>query len=294
MAQETVQVDASSQVDPTSQPNNASGQQPPATVDELVKQSVVNKPASNNEPPATGDEKFNINDLDEAISGIQDGALKDQMLKLKKSLIAGANKKYQEIAEMKKQLKDGSNIEWTEAEFDRILQDPNFVRVANLKLQKTQLNSNQDPDSLLTEEERQKLNAVSEVQREIEDLKNKEKLKDMQLAIRQQDEELAKKYPNYDVSLLDQTTQDILNEKVQITREDIWKSLDYLDFGKRMFEAGRNLRNEKVQEQLNSISAPGISVTPRSDVPARKEGESPRDYFVRIASERQAQVASRG
>src|SRR3990172_1905678 len=49
------------------------------------------------------DTKFNINDLDAKIEAVQDPAVKEQLVGLKKSLLKGENEKYQQIAELKKQ-----------------------------------------------------------------------------------------------------------------------------------------------------------------------------------------------
>ena len=230
-------------------------------------------------PDTQGQDKFNINDLDAEIEKVTDTALKDQYLKLKKSLISGENKKYEEIANLRKEyekkIADASS--WTPDRLKAELAKPDFVQAANTVLQSGNPRGSGLSDeqwSALSDSEKQELR---ELKQKISSLEQS----NFQALKTQQDSTLKTKYANYDPAMIDNAITQMSSGKLQITREDIWKAMDYEAGLKRAYELGLADKNTQNTEKLNAMSfVGGNNITPPQGI-ERMEKESISDFMKR-------------
>lgn len=223
------------------------------------------------------DGKFNINDLDTHIEKINDPALKEQFLGLKKSLIKGENQKYQEIATLRKQYETrlAEITSWTPARLKQELNKPDFVQAAHEVLQtngKADLTDAQY--SALSETEKAELNQMRQKLTLLEQ-SNWEAVK------AQQDAQLKNKFANYDPTIVDDLTKNLMEGKIQATRGDIWKVIDYENAVKRAYELGLQDKQIQNQEKVSGMTfAEGRNVSQPSAV-ERQKGESVESFLRR-------------
>ena len=217
------------------------------------------------------DDKFNINELDSAIEKLPDQTLKEQVLGLKKSLIKGENQKYQEIANLRKQYEQelASRNQWTPERVQGLLQDPNFVTAARSIVERD--NSN---DSILPEADRRKLDQTNQA---VQALMNQ----NQQLLKMQQDEQLKRKYADYDPEIVDKTVQDLSTGKVQATREDIWKVINFETKVRQAYELGKQDKNTQNQERAQGMTFEAGHNMPQPTGVERQKGESVTSFMQR-------------
>ena len=219
------------------------------------------------------DEKFNINDLDAKIEQLPDPALKEQVLGLKKSLLKGENQKYQEIANLRKQYESklAESTNWTPERIQGLLQDPNFVKAAQSIVNTPPTSAE---TSMLTDAEKRQLDDNN---RQVQALM----YQNQQLLRTQQDGQLKQRYANYDANMVDQTFNDMLNGRVQATREHIWKVVDYEQAVQRAYELGKQDRNIQNQERAAGISFETGRNMPQPTTVERQKGETTAQFLQR-------------
>jgi len=224
------------------------------------------------EQPNQDEGKFNINDLDAQIERINDPAMKEQVLGLKKSLLRGENQKYQEIAELRKKYETSlaQQSEWTPERLREELKNPSFKQVAQSIVEEQQSSTN----SMLSEEEQALLND------------NTKKINSLtqanQALLRQQEDSVLKgKYANYDPNVVDKAITDVAHGRIRMTREDIWKAIDYTNGMKRAYK----LREQDTQrENKDKISGMTIDNTVNMTQPTglvKEKGESTQQFMRR-------------
>lgn len=232
-----------------------------------------------------GSVDFNRQAHEQALAKL-DPETRAQVEAYEKSIFTGANKKFQEAAELRKQAEAQLNRRWSPSEVQELLNNPDFRQSAEFLTREQQAKQpsseslSEEQWSALTPEERQQLQATKD---ETKQLKSQ-----MGLILKQkEDEALRSRYKNYNPQEVDQVTQDLLAGRIQATREHIWKILDYENAVKRGVEmAKRELAGEVAEKhQAASISKP-FNVTPQSEVPAKNPKESNIEYFKRLANRR--------
>ena len=231
----------------------------------------------------TDDVDFDVNE----INNIENPAAREYAMKAYKSMQRGFGKKLQERSELAKKVEllesaVNDTKSWTPEKIQSLLNDQGFVQAAQSVYQ----HQSQDTDEY---------SALSEAeQREITQLKTKIaslEQNNWQSVKVQQDEKLKSTYVNYNPVAIDTLTADLLQNKVQATREDLWKVIDYEPGIKRAYELGRQDEREGITEKANSLSVEGVS-TSRNDSPLeRKEGESSGELFKRVALKNLARIA---
>lgn len=237
-----------------------------------------NKPKDNQDGS-----QFNSAELEATISGIEDPELKSKMEGLRKSLLSGANNKFQEIATLRKEMKsfmekDKGNGEWTPQRVQELANDPKFIQAA----QQVAGNENTDEYSSLSEEEKGRMKTM---QSEIENLKtlNNQALQTSQQQLREtQHNELSSKYANYDRQEIDTITYDMLLNKIKATPEHIYKAFKHDDNVERAYELGRKDEREGVEVKIQSTSAEGITTSVSDEKIIPEKGESSMAFFRKI------------
>jgi hypothetical protein len=228
------------------------------------------------------DSKFNINDLDAQIESVQDPAIKEQLVGLKKSLLRGENQKYQEIANLRKQYetKLADVTTWTPDRLKQELSKPDFVQAAQSVLNQNPSNSGLTDDqySALSDTDKKELAQLKQKISTLEQT-NWEAMKI------QQDMQLRNKYANYDTTIIDTTATDLVQGKRQATREDLWKVIDYENAVKRAYELGKQDRQLENQEKASGMTfdTGGNMATPGAV--ERQKGETTQQFMTRSYNE---------
>ena len=223
------------------------------------------------------------------IEKITDPVAKEQALNAYKSFQKGFNKKFQELAEIKKSLEGQTqqNANWTPERVQQLMSDQNFVSAAQSVMQTHQATGGQltnDEYSALTDTEKQQFHNMQSQLNMITQQNSK-------LIQQQQDDRLKGKYGNYSPSTVDDMTNQLISGKYQATREDIHKVIDYESAVKRAYELGKQDRQLDIGQRVESTTTVDGThqVTQVDDVPLREKNESGFNYFKRIAARRVAQ-----
>ena len=227
--------------------------------------------------------KFNSNDLDLAIEQVLDPVLKEQMIGLKKSLLRGENQKYQEIAQLRKQYESklAESSSWTPERLQQEINKPDFVQAAQSVLQ-----TRNPGDSGLTDSQWSTLSDVEKT--ELNQLKQKvlslEK-NSWESVKANQDAMLKNRFANYDPQVVDNVANDLVQGKIQATREALWKVVDYENAVKRAYELGLMDKNTQNQEKVNGMSFDGGRNVSSPGGVERIKGETTSAFMARSYNE---------
>lgn len=211
------------------------------------------------------------------LDDIKDPVARQLVEKRLKDMESGVNKKFEEIARLRKDLesqKSESNS-WTPEKLDRVLKDPSFAQLVQARFQTAQANQapagfdgTNEEWSALTPEEKQQFAQLNQKVAAQEQFM-------IGLLRSQEDEKLKTSYPDYDPKVVDQIQNDLLSGRLQATREHLWKVANFESAVQRAYQLGREDRKTNVNEKLNaSNNLPQHNVTVSGDVPEeiRKQG----------------------
>jgi len=244
-------------------------------ISRVSKVKVEPKPADINiEEP-----KFDINDIDK----IQDPQAKEQALRAYKSFQKGFNQKFQELADLKKQLQvQQQPTTWTKERIRQELNKPDFIQASQEVLQEQNPPNSGMNDtewsSLTTNEKRQ----WQAMQSELAQLKQQQSSNQILQDWKSQDETLKTKYANYDPNAVDIISSELLSGKRQATREDLHKAIDYDNAVRRAYELGKQDGGTEKLEKTNATSYDGLSTKPATDIPVAEKNESTSSFFGRL------------
>lgn len=187
-----------------------------------------------------------------------------------KELEAGFNKKYEQIATLRKDLesKSGQSRQWTQEELDRELKNPAFISLVQARQQQAAANQppaefegNADEWSALTPVEKQHFAQLTQKVSAQEQFM-------MDMLKTQEDSKLKTSYPDYDSQAVDQIQRDLLSGKVQATREHLWKVANFDSAIQKAYQLGLKDRNSSVTEKLNASSGlASHNVTSTNEIP---------------------------
>ena len=209
-----------------------------------------------------------------------------------KSMQSVMVKRTQEAADLRKKadetMKQAST--WTEERLRRELNNPDFVKVAQVVAQQQNPSNSGLTDqeySALTDKEKAQLQLANQRIANLE-------MQNWQMLQKQQDETLKSKYANYNSDYIDTTVNQLVRGEVKADREVVWKALDYDDAVRRAYELGKQDRQMEVKEKTNSMSlSSGFQATPLSEVPPIEKWENDRAYFKRLGERRLAESIQR-
>ena len=96
--------------------------------------------------------------------------------------------------------------------------------------------------------------------------------------------QIKSRYKNYDSRIVDEAYEGLKTGKVQATREDLWKAIDYERAIKRAYELGKKDKAVDTSDKFQASSPnSGMNITQSSDVPKKGDKENGVDYFKRLA-----------
>ncbi len=167
---------------------------------------------------------------------------------------------------------------WSPERIQQLLNDQNFVNAAQVVM-KQQAPSNfegtQDEWSSLNDADKAKF---QNLEREIGLLKQQ----NYQAHKQQEDETLKQKYANYNPQAIDIITADLLQGKVNATREYLYKAMFHDENVKSAYELGLQDGKNGVKEKVSSSAMEGTVAVSSKEPLKKEENESDRTYFKRI------------
>jgi hypothetical protein len=204
--------------------------------------------------------------------------------KLYKSLQAGAGKKFEEAASIRKEIEKlkNDNSVWSKERVKSLLNDPNFVNAAQaVALEQAPPNSGLTDQawSALSETDKAKFHELEQKTARMEQL-----LQSQNKA--QEDARLTQKYgERYAPDIVDTTISKLVRGEVNATREDIWKVINHDDNVQKAYQLGLRDASVNIKEKMGANSPEGFNATPTEKVEPVK-GESDRSYWNRIVMNR--------
>lgn len=258
-------------------------QKAPLKAEDVIRKVAEVKPA---EPKPSEEKSVSSHELLDQINAVQDPSQRKALMDVYKSMEKGTNKKFMELAEKERELNKlreeaGRQQEWTPERVNQLLNDPKFVGSAQM-LAQSQAPGNwsgtQDEWSALNNTEKA---AFQQLQGQVNSLL----VSQNKMQVRQLDEQIKQKYPDYDPAEVDSFGERFDRGEVGMAdlRELVHKGLRFQTYLDRALEMGREEGRTLFKEKVNGSS--GISSTSVSigdEKPKMKEGENPREFFKRL------------
>lgn len=221
------------------------------------------------------DKGFDFKELDD----IKDPEAKAWAEKAYKSFQADYTRKSQDLAERRKQVEEREvqKVEpttWTPERLQQEINKPDFINAAQSIVQP------QDEEiSNLSDAEKGK---IHQLERELLSLKQQSTT----VVKQAEDERLKGRYANYNNNAVDTLTADLIQGKVQATREHLWKVLDYEAAVNRAYKLGLDDKKLGDVDKITSMSTEGSTVQATEGALPKTEGETDKQWFVRNALNR--------
>ena len=255
--------------------------------DDLLKRVAAFKP-SEAQPPST---EVPLSDI--KLDDIKDPTARAIVEKKNKDLERGFTKKFEELANIRKQYeaRQTEDANWTPERIQKLLNDPTFVQaaqtVAGVQPGTKQAGLSDTEWSALSETEKAKINEMQNQLRNIQQMH-------LQSVKAQEDAQLKAKYATYNSQAVDIITNDLLQGRVNATREHLFKVLDYENAVQRAYELGRQDAKAKTEEKVNSMSYVGNTGTQVSSSGiAPEKGESNSSFWNKIVMKNLSLVAGK-
>ncbi len=211
----------------------------------------------------------------EKINSIEDPELKEHFLSMRKSAVRGLNGKFQEMAELRKDiqgLKEG-NDKWTPERIQKLMNDSEFISAAQ-QVTGTAV----EDDEYVPESVKNKLKKLDVLEEQLGKWQNT-----LTTSQREQAHQvLSGKYGDYDREKIDEISGNLLDQKVAPSYEDIYKVINYDKNVKKAYEMGRKDAAQGIGEKVEANSFEGVNQTQNTDI--KPEGkETNKQFWGRIA-----------
>lgn len=266
---------------------NTAPQQPDDLLSRVTQFEIEKNPA-NKTPDEQDDVLFSDKDLRAKIDAIQDPALKQQYIDMRKSMMRGINEKFQDLASMRKELEavknTTQNVRFKANSIDELLSNPEFMNEAKAKL--AQSNSPIADESAISDETKQYISSLEGKIKSIEEGLNQKQHQEANNEWNRQHDALAGRYKNYDKSRIDEVANGLITGKIKATPEYIYKVVNHDDNVRRAYELGRKegskILNEKRQlnNSIDSVNAVALDTIPQD------KAEDNLRFMQRIISKR--------
>ena len=242
---------------------------PTVTSADILKRTNAQAPT---ETPKSTEETNYREDLekitDPSVRAIAEKALKD--------FESGYNKKFQTLAQQRKELESMQQkiSTWTPERLQSELKNPAFVQAMQILQQQappSTFEGTVDEWSSMSPQEKQRMQTLEQEQRSLQSQLASMKQKEEDVQIKQL-------YPDYEPQIVDEAIEGLRNGQIQASRVDIWKVVNHDKNVEKGYQFGYEDGYNKALSKLNGNSIlPGNgSVTPADQVPeeVRKGGFS--------------------
>jgi hypothetical protein len=233
------------------------------------------------------EKKYDRNSFNEKLSKLPP-EMQEEVKAFQQTLYKGADEKFQEAARLRREAEELRQRGWDKTSVQQLLNDPTFQAQVNELQQERQVEQNPQGSGLSDEEwsylsPKEKAMLANTQKMQQEDRKKMDQFFQKQ-EWEKQDMTIKARYKNYEPKYVDEAFNGLVSGKIQATREDLWKAIDYENAVKRAYELGKKDRALDLNEKVTASSpASGFNVNQSKDVPQKGEKENGVEYFKRIA-----------
>jgi hypothetical protein len=233
------------------------------------------------------EKKYDRNSFNEKLSKLPP-EMQEEVKAFQQTLYKGADEKFQEAARLRREAEELRQRGWDKNSVQQLLNDPTFQAQVNELQQERQVEQNPQGSGLSDEEwsylsPKEKALLANTQKMQQEDRKKMDQFFQKQ-EWEKQDMTIKARYKNYEPKYVDEAFNGLVSGKIQATREDLWKAIDYENAVKRAYELGKKDRASDLNEKVTASSpASGFNVNQSKDVPQKGEKENGVEYFKRIA-----------
>jgi hypothetical protein len=233
------------------------------------------------------EKKYDRNSFNEKLSKLPP-EMQEEIKAFQQTLYKGADEKFQEAARLRREADELRQRGWDKNSVQQLLNDPTFQAQVNELQQERQVEQNPQGSGLSDEEwsylsPKEKALLANTQKMQQEDRKRMDQFFQKQ-EWEKQDMTIKARYKNYEPKYVDEAFNGLVSGKIQATREDLWKAIDYENAVKRAYELGKKDRALDLNEKVTASSpASGFNVNQSKDVPQKGEKENGVEYFKRIA-----------
>ena len=212
----------------------------------------------------------------EDLEKITDPAVKAIAEKALKDFESGYNKKYQSLAEQRKQLETMQQkiSTWTPQRLQEELKNPAFVQAMQVLQQQAppqNWEGSADDWSALSPNEKQQIQAMRQEQQSLQ-------AQIAQMRQKEEDVEIKKLYPDYEPQVVDEAIDGLRTGQITASRADIWKVVNHDKNVEKGYQFGYEDGYKKALEKVNgnSFNPSNPTMTNADEVPEeiRKGGFS--------------------
>lgn len=218
-------------------------------------------------------------------------AAKEAVERMRRGMQADYTKKLEDAQKLVNQSKL-----WTPQRIQQeLLTNPEFVAAAQMIQGQTNTNDRQltqEEYSALTDNEKAKLNSVTNLENELKQMKQNTAQEQIRNQIVQKDLTLRTKFPEYDSKAVDEACIRLGQMNLADVREFVHKAITFEKEVIKGYEFGKLEGQGKLQTKINTITPQGSTVTNNDGVPTKGAGESDKAFFVRLGQFRLAQFKS--
>lgn len=249
--------------------------------------------------------------------GIDPSKLPDELKQTYNSMLTDYKRKTQELSEERGKLTQDMRDEAVQealnnldnTQFNQLVSHPSFQRqlASYLNTQGLEVNGNAQGRSQetgdkinldeLTDTERQMYETIQRVEKKNRELETElGKISDgsRMASIQSQDAQLQAKYGKlYDSEKINSFLKEVQSGRRQLTREDIFKIVDYQRGLHRAFEWGKreNYEGDDDRQNASMLSSLSGGGEDSDTIPKRQKGESHYDFFQKVYDLSKKQVA---
>lgn len=228
---------------------------------------------------------FSDKELRAKLDSIQDPALREQFINMRKSMMKGVNDKFQEIATLRKDLealKQSGRPKFSANSVEELLQNTEFVSEAQRLTGKTTTLSE---DDTLSPEAKAEINKLKSELDSVKAAMTQQTVSKAQAEWNHHHEELSAKYKNYDRTEIDKVANDLASGRINVTPEYLYRVLHHDENVRRAYELGRREASGNLEEKKNITSIDGVTIV-KNDSITQNEKEDNRTFLQRIIASR--------
>lgn len=201
--------------------------------------------------------------------------------RMRRGIQSSADKRIEEAQKLVNQSKN-----WTPQRIQQeLLNNPEFLSAAQMIQGQAPVKEReltQEEYSSLTDSEKAKLNSVTKLEAELNQMKQNTSQEQIRNAISQKDVTLRSKFSDYDSKSIDEATVNLSKLNLADVREYVYKATNYENNVKKAYEMGKLEGQGKLQTKINIITPSGSTVVNNEGVPTKNTNESDKAFFVRL------------
>jgi len=300
--EQTLQAQPESQREQAQTVQSETVQTQPITSSDILKRASESnkKPSENTQNVEIPEKLYNEADLSSIKDPIARQVAKDIIDKKEKDMLKGMNDKFQKIADLRKELeskKQSLEGMTPQQRLDEIKNDKTFMEFVQAEAQRQQAHSapsnwegTQEEWSALSERDQQRFRTLEGQVNTL--LTNQERIE-----VRQADERISQKLTGYDPKKVDTFQKDLASGRFEIgeIRELIGKAMLFESSVENAYELGLKDRNSGLTDKINATQSVGsVDAVSSREIPERKEGQKPKNYFLEIAKNNLDRLRTKG